>query len=228
MIQTKNSPEPIDLKEVGETGTIKGYISVFGNVDSYGEIVEPGAFADSLAKSARAGRKAKLLWQHDPHQPIGVWDELTEDKKGLWGEGRLLIDESPRAREAHGLLRAGALDGLSIGYRTLKAAPKQGREGILSLVKLDLLEGSVVTFAANDRARVEVVKSMLDAGTLPTVREFEGLLRDAGFSKAKATAIAAVAAPHLRGEPEVEADPLASLFAAMRSAPIIDLTGEPD
>jgi hypothetical protein len=87
----------------------------------------------------------------------------------------------------------------------------------MSLLKLDLLENSVVTFAANDRARVEVVKSILDSGSLPTVREFEGLLRDAGFSKAKAAAIAAGATPHLRGEPEAKAnDELLEFLSALR------------
>lgn len=217
MILTKNSAEPIDIKSVGATGTIEGHISIFGNVDSYGEIVEEGAFKESLSKSEKSGRKVKLLWQHDPHQPIGVWDELAEDKKGLWGKGRLLIDQSPKAKEAHGLLMEGALDGLSIGYRTLKSEPKAGREGILSLTKLDLLEGSIVTFAANDRARVEVVKSILDAGSMPTVREFEGLLREAGFSKAKATAIAASAAPHLRGEPGGQVNELNAFLKGLRS-----------
>ncbi len=215
MILTKNSAEPIDIKSVGEAGTIEGHISIFGNVDSYGEIVEPGAFSESLAKSEKSGRKVKLLWQHDPHQPIGVWDELAEDKKGLWGRGRLLIDKSPKAREAHGLLLEGALDGLSIGYRTIKAVPTAGKTNVTSLLKLDLLEGSIVTFAANERARVEVVKSILDAGHLPTVREFEGLLREAGFSKAKATAIAATATPHLRGEPEGKADELAEFLRGL-------------
>lgn len=217
MLLTKNSGVPLDSKAVSDTGVIEGYASVFGNVDSYGEIVEPGAFADSLARSRRTGRKIKMLWQHDPHQPIGVWDDLAEDGKGLWVKGRLLIDQSPRAREAHGLLREGALDGLSIGYRTIKAAPKEGRQGVTSLLELDLLENSVVTFAANERARVEVVKSILDAGSLPTVREFEGLLREAGFSKAKAVAIAAAATPHLRGDPEAKANDALSFLEALRS-----------
>ena len=215
MLQTKNSAEPIDINSVGTAGTIEGHISIFGNVDSYGEIVEPGAFEKSLAKSQKTGRKIKLLWQHDPHQPIGVWDELAEDKKGLFGRGRLLIEESPKAREAHGLLMAGALDGLSIGYRTIKAAPKEGKTNVLSLIELDLLEGSIVTFAANERARVEVVKAITEAGGLPTVREFEGLLRDAGFSKAKAAAIATGATPHLRGDPEGEGDQLAEFLRAL-------------
>lgn len=217
MIQTKNSAIPLDMKAVSDAGTIEGYISVFGNVDSYGEIVEPGAFADSLVSSRQKGLKVKLLWQHDPHQPIGVWDDLAEDGKGLWGKGRLLIEESPKAREAHGLLRAGALDGLSIGYRTQKAEPKEGKPGVISLKKLDLLEGSVVTFAANQRARVEVVKSILDGGKVPTVREFEEVLGDLGFSKKLRVAIATAATPHLRGDPEGKADELAEFLKALRA-----------
>jgi HK97 family phage prohead protease len=218
MLMTKNSGIPLEAKAVSDSGTIEGYASIFGNVDSYGEIVEPGAFAESLVRSRRTGRKIKMLYQHDPHQPLGVWDDLAEDSKGLWVKGRLLIEQSPKAAEVHGLLKEGALDGLSIGYRTVKAEPKEGRPGVTSLVKLDLLENSIVTFAANERARVEVVKSILDAGCLPTVREFEGLLREAGFSKAKAVAIAAAATPHLRGEPEGEADNAAEFIKRLHAA----------
>lgn len=228
MLMTKHSGIPLDGKAVSDAGVIEGYASVFGNVDSYGEVVEPGAFVDSLVKSKREGRRVKMLYQHDPDQPIGVWDDLAEDSKGLWVRGRLLIEESPKAREVHGLLKAGALDGLSIGYRTIASQPKSGKPGVISLTKLDLLENSIVTFAANERARVEVVKSMLDAGGMPTIRQFEGLLRDAGFSKAKAATIASLAAPELRREAEEEGDPMAQFLAALASAPILDLTGDPD
>lgn len=217
MLQTKNSGVPLDVKAVSDTGTIEGYASVFGNVDSYGEVVEPGAFSESLVKNGRTGRKVKMLYQHDPHQPIGVWDDLAEDKKGLWVKGRLLIDASPKAREVHGLLKEGALDGLSIGYRTVKSEPKSGKTGVISLLKLDLMENSIVTFAANERARVEVVKAITEAGGLPTIREFEGLLRDAGFSKAKSAAIASSAAPHLRGEPEDDGDQLRKFLETLRN-----------
>ncbi len=186
-------------------------------MDSYGEVVEPGAFVDSLVKSQRTGRKVKMLYQHDPHQPIGVWDDLAEDAKGLWVKGRLLIDESPKAREVHGLLKASALDGLSIGYRTISSQPKTGKPGVISLTKLDLMENSIVTFAANERARVEVVKAITEAGGLPTVREFEGTLRELGFSKSKSEAIANACAPHLRGEPEGKADELAEFLAGLRA-----------
>jgi hypothetical protein len=217
MLMTKNSAVALDMKAVSDAGVIEGYASVFGNVDSYGEVVEPGAFAESLVKSRQTGRKVKMLYQHDPHQPLGVWDDLAEDGKGLWVKGRLLIEQSPKAAEVHGLLKEGALDGLSIGYRTIESKPKAGKPGVISLTKLDLMENSIVTFAANERARVEVVKSILDAGLMPTVREFEGLLRDAGFSKAKAAAIASTATPHLRGEPEGKADELVAFLNGLRA-----------
>jgi HK97 family phage prohead protease len=217
MLMTKISGVPLDVKAVSDDGTIEGYGSVFGNVDSYGEVVQPGAFTQSLVDARRKGRTIKMLWQHDATQPIGIWDDLAEDSKGLWVKGHLLRDVSPKAAEAHGLMKAGALDGLSIGYRTLDAEPDDKRPGVVLLKKLDLLEVSPVTFAANDRARVEVVKSILDAGQLPTVREFEGLLREAGFSKAKAVAIAATATPHLRREPEGKADELAEFLTGLRA-----------
>ena len=193
-----------DIKAIGSDGTFEGYGSVFNVVDSYREAVMPGAFANSLSKRKASG--IKLLWQHDTTQPIGVWDDLAEDSKGLWGKGRLLTDVSPRAAEAYGLLKAGALDGLSIGYREIKTEPHPDKQGVLKLLELDLREISVVTFAANEKARVETVKSVLARGDMPTVRQFEDLLREAGFSKRQAAMIASKAAPHLRGEPEAKAD----------------------
>lgn len=217
MLMTKNSGIPLNVKALSEDGTFEGYGSIFGNVDSYGEIVESGAFTASLAEAKRKGRKVKLLWQHNPDQPIGVWDDIAENNKGLYVKGRLLKDVCGQASEAYGLLKEGALDGLSIGYRVIEAAPHPDKQGILSLKKLDLREVSIVTFAANERARVESVKHILAAGELPTVREFEDFLRDAGgFSKTLAAAIASKATPHLRGEPEAKAtDEVERFFRAL-------------
>jgi phage head maturation protease len=134
-----------------------------------------------------------------------VWKDLAEDKKGLYAKGQLLIDDSAQAKEAYGLLKAGAVDGLSIGYRVIEAAPHPDKNGVLQLKKLDLMEGSIVTFPANERAKVDSVKHILAAGEVPTVRQFEELLREAGFSKSLAAAIATKAAPHLRGDPASEA-----------------------
>lgn len=218
-LMTKISGVPLDVKAVSDDGTIEGYGSIFGNVDSYGEVVEPGAFSASLVETRRKGQTIKMLWQHDRERPIGVWEDLAEDSKGLWVKGRLAINVSPLAKEVHGLLGMGALDGLSIGYRTLDADPHPTKPNVISLKKLMLKEVSIVTFAANDKARVESVKQMIAAGTLPTVREFEAFLRDAGgFSKSLSAAIAAKATPHLRGEPEAQADDEAIRFLKAMSA----------
>jgi HK97 family phage prohead protease len=223
---TKDSTVPLTVKADGEDGTIEGYGSIFGNIDSYGEIVLPGAFTQSLVDARQKGRKIKMLWQHDSEVPIGVWDDIAEDNKGLWVKGRLLIGDgtkgnpgTEKAREAWSLLSAGALDGLSIGYRTVNADPHPTKPGITNLVTLLLKEVSVVTFQANDRARVESVKHILAAGSVPTVRQFEDFLRDAGgFSKTLAAAIAGKATPHLRGEPDALADQeLRSFYEGLRS-----------
>jgi HK97 family phage prohead protease len=203
----------LQLKSVTDEGTFEGYGSIFGNVDSYGEKVMPGAFADSLARHTREGTKPLMLWQHDSWSPIGIWEDLAEDGKGLWGKGRLLTGVKA-ADEALILLKAGAVQGLSIGYREIETEPDGN---VRLLKKLDLLEISIVSFPANRRARVETVKSILDAGKLPTVREFEEFLRDAGFSKTLATAIASKATPHLRGDPEAKADDALKFLAALRA-----------
>lgn len=200
--KTKTRDFDLDLKEVGDDGQFTGYGSVFGNADSYGEIVEPGAFAASLKAHARAKTMPMMLWQHDTWQPIGVWDEMEEDAKGLKCSGRLLLGVR-QADEAHIMLKAGAIRGLSIGYRELAAEPDGNNR---RLKKLDLREVSIVSFPANDKATIQTVKSILDGGELPTVRQFEEHLRDAGFSRSLAAAIAAKATPHLRGEPEAKAD----------------------
>jgi phage head maturation protease len=124
--------------------------------------------------------------------PIGVWDDLAEDAKGLWGKGRLLKDDVQKARETHALMKAKAVTGLSIGYREVETEP----EGNIRLLKkLDLMEISPVAFPANRRARITEVKSEEFAkrfreGTPPNIREFEEFLRDSGFPKSIATAIA--------------------------------------
>ena len=210
-LHQKASGIPLDVKAIAEDGTIEGYGSIFGNVDSYNEIVEPGAFASSL----KGRRSIKMLWQHDPSQVIGVWDEIAEDAKGLKVKGRILKDASAKAAEAYALLKAGALDGLSIGYRVLK--DDRPENGPRRLLKVDLQEVSIVTFAANEKAKVVTVKSILNDGKLPTVREFETFLRDeGGFSRALATAIASKAAPHLRGEPEAKSDDAMAFLKALR------------
>ena len=109
-----------------EGAEISGYASLFGATDQGGDVVQRGAYGGSLSKLAAQGRGVKMLWQHDPAQPIGVWDDVREDGRGLFVKGRLLL-EVRAAREAHVLLKAGAIDGLSIGYRTLRAEKAAGQ-----------------------------------------------------------------------------------------------------
>lgn len=178
-----------DIKAVEKDGFFAGYGSVFGVLDSYREIVAAGAFADSLAHRQAKGRKLPILWQHRTGEPMGVYEKVQEDKTGLYVEGRLLIDDVARAREAHALMKAGAVTGLSIGYYVTDDSWNE-KERVRTLKAVDLQEVSVVTFPANDEARVEVVKTKLLAGESPTIREFEELLREKGFSRGDAEHIA--------------------------------------
>ena len=138
------------LATVAEDGRIEGYASLFGVPDQSGDVVERGAFAKSLDRLRAAGRAVKLLWQHDPAEPMGVWDLVSEDAKGLRVRGRLLT-ETRRGREALALLRAGAMDGLSIGYRAIRSA--RGESGGRVLTEIDLWEVSLVTFPMLPEAR---------------------------------------------------------------------------
>ncbi len=135
-----------------EGGTeISGYASYFDTADQGGDVVQAGAYAASLTALAASGRSVKMLWQHDPTQPIGIWDEVREDAKGLWVKGRILSDVA-KGREAAALIAAGAIDGLSIGYRTVKAAKNTKGQRLLS--ELELWEVSLVTFPMLPSARV--------------------------------------------------------------------------
>ncbi|CAM3076235.1 HK97 family phage prohead protease [Paracoccus nototheniae] len=130
---------------------IEGYASLFGLTDQGGDAVRPGAFSASLARLAGRGDKVRMLWQHDPARPIGVWDEIREDATGLWVRGRLL-PEVAQAREAAALIGAGAIDGLSIGYRVLRA--ERDAQARRVLVEVELWEVSLVTFPMLPEAKV--------------------------------------------------------------------------
>jgi len=147
---------------------IAGYASLFGAEDQGGDRVVKGAYAASLAKLAADGRSVKMLWQHDPTRPIGVWDEVREDGRGLFVKGRLLLDVQA-AREAHSLLKAGAIDGLSIGYRTVRS--EKAAAGGRLLHEIELWEVSLVTFPMLPDARVQADASDPEADLARTLAD---------------------------------------------------------
>jgi HK97 family phage prohead protease len=168
---------PFETKAVTEDRSFEGYGSVFGVLDSYDDVVAKGAFAKSLRGGGRGGRTPALLWQHDAKTPIGVYTDMREDDTGLFVKGR--FSKTAKGDEAYELLKDGALSGLSIGFTTSKAQMDE-KTGVRTLTEVDLWEVSLVTFPANQSARVTGVKA---DGSLPTEREFEEFLRDAGFTR---------------------------------------------
>lgn len=160
---------------------VEGYASLFGRKDQGGDIVQKGAYAASLKRLAAAGGRVKMLWQHDPRQPIGVWDEVREDATGLWVKGRILT-ELDRGREAAALLGAGAIDGLSIGYRTVKV--ERDGKGRRLLTELELWEVSLVTFPMLTEARVQAKAA---DGLDDTWRSLAQMFEDARRSLAERT-----------------------------------------
>lgn len=168
--------ELLELKVGKDDRTIEGYGSVFGNIDNHEDIVLPGAFKNSLAQ-----RTPAMLWQHRMSEPIGVWNEVREDAKGLYVKGTLI--DTVLGGDTYKLAKAGAVKGMSIGY-TAKESEWEGN--IRKLKEVKLYEVSLVTFPANELATVTSVKSRPE-----TIREFEAKLRDSfGFSREEASRIA--------------------------------------
>lgn len=180
-----------DLKAVDETGVFEGYASVFNRQDLGRDVVLPGAFRKSLAERGTGG--VRMLFQHDPSAPIGVWEKIYEDARGLFVRGRIM-SEVTKGREVLSLMRAGALDGLSIGFRAEQGV-RSKRTGIRRLRRVDLWEISVVTFPMLPDARVSQVKSERNSRRyvkrqVPTPREFERwLTQEAGFTRSQARAV---------------------------------------
>jgi len=181
-----------DLKfSEGNAMEFNGYGAAFNNIDSYGDMIVPGAFADSLAASQKSGVWPAMLSQHggwgmtaQDLTPVGVWSGLSEDGIGLKTEG--VLAPTPRGEELNTLMKMKprpAIDGLSIGYIpkewTMRSKPEEPRR---TLKKIDLVEISLVTFPANGKARVTGVKAIGE-----TERDIERwLMQDAGLTRREA------------------------------------------
>lgn len=144
----------LELGEVSPDGVFSGYATLFGQVDLGRDQVERGAFRKSLR--ARNAKQIRMLFQHDPCEPIGTWLEIREDANGLYVKGRIVTD-TVRGAEVLSLMRAGAIDGLSIGFRTRKSHTDR-KSGVRRIVEADLWEISIVTFPMLPQARVVQVK----------------------------------------------------------------------
>lgn len=208
-MQTKRLDVGFELKAIGADGTVEGYGSVFGVRDNYDDVIAKGAFIQSLKDHKAAGTMPAMLWQHDADKPIGVWTEMVEDEKGLRIKGQLAM-ETVKGKEAHALLKMGALNGLSIGFMSKQWVYDRDTE-VRTLTEIDLWEVSLVTFPANEKARVTNVKS---ADELQAPKDAEKVLRDAGFSKSDATAFVS----RVMRMGEVRRDSVDSTVAAMKAA----------
>ncbi|KQZ63092.1 primosomal replication protein N [Rhizobium sp. Root149] len=144
----------LTLSELGGDGSFSGYASVFGEVDLGKDVIERGAFLNCLVE--RGAKGVRMLYQHDPNEPIGAWETIREDSRGLYVEGKLAPGVA-RAREVHALMKTGALDGLSIGFRTIRAR-QDAKTGVRRIPEADLWEISVVTFPMLPSARISNVK----------------------------------------------------------------------
>ena len=220
-LEFKFAAEGLDAK----TGHFAGYGAVFGNLDSHGDVIEPGAFADTLSQWRAKGSLPAMKMMHGSAAnpfggsdlPIGKWLVMREDAKGLYVEGKLSGMDTDRGRFHFSLMEDQALSGLSIGYKPVKAARGTG-EVKRRLQSVNLREVSLVPEGSNDLARVTDIKSWAD-GEMPSLSQFEHFLREAGnFSKSQASAIAGKGLSHLlRGEPgrNDDADLISALSALL-------------
>jgi HK97 family phage prohead protease len=157
-----------------DNGIFKGYASIFGNEDQGNDIVQKGAFTKSLQQ--RPASKVKMLFQHKTDEPIGVFESIYEDSKGLYVKGKLALG-TQKGRDTYELLKIGALDGMSIGFKAdpQKQGYNENKRGVRTLKEVDLMEISLVTFPMNEQAMVQSVK-----GNSKSIRDWEKILRDAG------------------------------------------------
>lgn len=188
----KTRTVPFHVKEIRDVGTFTGYASVFDVLDYYRDVVRQGAFAASLAEWKSKDRLPPLLWQHDARTPLGPHEDMYEDTKGLYVEGRLLIDDVPQARTAHALLKHKVINGMSIGFDIPDGGMVyDGKTNVWNLTAIKLWENSLATFPANEECEVDEVKSVASG---LKISEFEDLLRDAaGLSRSKAKQVAGLA-----------------------------------
>lgn len=145
-----------EFKEISEEGEFEGYAAIFGEADAQNDIFKAGAFKKTI-KAKKPGQ-IKLLRDHQRDKLVGIWTELKEDSRGLYVKGRFVL-ETTLGAETHMLVKAGALDGLSVGFVTVKSQ-RDERTGVRTILEADLWEISAVAFPAQAKAKVSAVKSI--------------------------------------------------------------------
>lgn len=203
---------PYEIK-ADAAGVFRGHGAIFDSVDLGGDLIEPGAFSETLAEIKSRGVPLPLLWAHDQHTPVGKFSDLREDDIGLRVEGRLTL-KTKAAQEAYALLQDRAVTGLSIGYGIRKGGSEQ-KGDIRILKNLDLHEISLVAIPMHRDARITHVKSALDC---QHPRELERLLRDKlGLSSRKAIACANAMWPIVAGDDEIDPNDIVAEIASINS-----------
>ena len=203
----------LEMEEFDGSGRFEGWGTVYGVPIErfFGSIImDPGMFRESILTKGASG--IRMLWQHDPDQPIGVYESIEEVEKGIRVSGRLLIEDSPKAKEVYGFMRAKAIGGLSVGFGVQQEAVDK-TTGVVHYTKGDLWEISPVTFPANSQAEIDNVHARL-LEEIEAPKDLERILRDAGFSKRDATAIASHGFKGLRRR---DADESEEIIAALQS-----------
>lgn len=181
---------PLQVRGLSNSGEFSGYASVFDVVDGHGTSLRHGAFSRTLDDWQQKGRFPAMLWQHRADEPLGIYTSMKEDSKGLKVEGQLLIEDDPLAKRAYSHLKAGSINGLSIGFRSDPNKEQyDDQSGATILSEVDLVEVSLVTFPSNQSATITNVRNSLQAGDIPQAKHVEEILRDAGFSRRQAKTI---------------------------------------
>lgn len=181
----------VKLDDATDEGTFSGYGAIFGNTDSYGDVIKHGAFSKTLKEWKSRGKLPPMLLQHggffnaDDMLPVGVWTSMEENSRGLKVEGKLFALNTERGQYIHEGLKSGVLDGLSIGFMVREAQyGTKPDDPARTLTDIELWELSIVTFPANDKARVGAAKS-LPFSSLDEIRAYEAILRDEGGTRSE-------------------------------------------
>lgn len=205
-----NPIQSCEIKMAGDTGRFEGYASVWNSVDSYGDTVQEGAFAKTIAAFKERGRMPKMLYSHSASAVIGKWLEMHEDDNGLWVRGELTPGHR-MADDVKASLRHGAIDGMSIGF--IDRDSEEIETGGRLLKEIELHEISVVSMPAEERALITSVKSRL--ARLDGLKDAERVLRDAGFTRAEAAGFIS------RVKEMWQSDSVAELEAKLKATEVI-------